>query len=309
MDRENIYSEWLSKKIIGQSGNPETFCSKELRIKFDKICDENFLFYVNYQSYYLNTKKDGENSIKGIRSKILDFLLSTELSNNSLAQINDDVIDDYFMNIYKSNSERQSTYISRINYISGFFGFLFSQNYISHQFNFGKYRNLQFNEERPSNNHKQSLTARQISEFYNSYSDRIDYLYIFEMKYYTSFNDRQIQNISIENVDIANRIITIEGYSQKVPDSIIRNILTLYNQRKLNKLPHVNQFVSNLKPFFAKIGFENFKAKDITETKDKLLLRCPQCGNEFEAIIDNWCAIQYAENGKLWIICRECGNA
>ena len=140
--------------------------------------------------------------------------------------------------------------------------------------------------ERPSNNHKQSLTARQISEFYNSYSDRIDYLYIF-----------------------ANRIITIEGYSQKVPDSIIRNILTLYTQRKLNKLPHVNQFVSNLKPFFEKIGFENFKAKDITETKKKLLLRCPQCGNEFEAIIDNWCAIQYAENGKLWIICRECGNA
>ena len=57
------------------------------------------------------------------------------------------------------------------------------------------------------------------------------------------------------------------------------------------------------------MGFDNIKPKDIfKETRDKLSFRCPQCGKTYEAIVDNWCVVQYTENGKLWIVCRDCGR-
>lgn len=228
MDREQIYAEWLNTTIIGQGGKTEPLCSKGTLKEFEKICDDNFFFYSSYQSYYISTKKDGNSSIKGIRSKLLHFLLSKEIANNSLEYLTDSTLDSYFMTIYNSNSERKRTFISRINYVSGFLKYLFSQNLIPSKFDYNKYRNLKFDEETPSDNLKRALTARQISEFYHYYSDNSEYLYVFEMKYYTEFNDKQIQHLSIDNIDIPNRIITIDGKSQKVPDSIIRNILELH---------------------------------------------------------------------------------
>lgn len=34
----------------------------------------------------------------------------------------------------------------------------------------------------------------------------------------------------------------------------------------------------------------------------------PQCSKEYEAVVDNWCAKQFRENGKFWIVCRRCGE-
>lgn len=37
--------------------------------------------------------------------------------------------------------------------------------------------------------------------------------------------------------------------------------------------------------------------------------RCPECGEKFEAVAENWCVKQYTENSKQIIVCREnCGH-
>ena len=39
------------------------------------------------------------------------------------------------------------------------------------------------------------------------------------------------------------------------------------------------------------------------------LWTCPECGEKFEAVAENWCVKQYTEDGKQIIVCREnCGH-
>lgn len=294
---------------VKQSGKKVTFCGKSVINDFNKICDQNFEFYVLYQDHYLNEEKKSLLSMLGIRSKIKDFLLSDELSNKPLNIVPLETIDMYFYNVYATNNDTKKTFISRVDYINGFLKYLFEQGLIPKKFNSEKFRGLQFKEEATDKNKKKAITPKQVSEFHAKCKDKPEYLYVFDMKYYTDFDDEQIQSLTMKNVDISNRTITIDEKSVVVPESVINNIIEIDRSNRLGELAGVKQYFIYLKPVFEELGFKNIKPKDITlETKKRLSFTCPQCGNEYEAIVENWCAVQYTESGAFWIVCRGCGS-
>ncbi len=315
MNREELFTQWKKMRYIGQHDNVAEFCSKQTINKLRKINDYNFSALLAYQNDYLPdvTSKDYNDKVNTYlkyRSSIVRFLTSDILSDRQLDHINQDVLDDYLD--YK-NYKARSTYYNNISYLKSFFQFLFENGY-SINFDFDTYRsNAELIDSNPSNSNNAmvNLTPKQISEFYEICKDKPEYRYIVDMKYYTSFSDEEIKNLTLENVDIDNCTIIIDDCVETVPAKLINTIVELNSRGRLGKLNNITTYFNkrNLKPIFQQLGVSNIKSKDITkETKEKLSFRCPQCGNEYEAIVDNWCAVQYVENGQLWIVCARCGN-
>jgi len=306
MDRKAIYEEWQNKKVEGQNRKLTKFCDERTIKKVEQICDRNFYYYVQYQNYLedgLNKKEITYSSLKTKRSKILNFLISKELGNQPLEIMNQETLDKYFNRICDSVEEQ--TFVNAVNNIKSFLKYLNEKGYILNNYDFPELKNLTSKTEK---NSMKPLTAEQISKFYDRYKDKPEYLYIFDMEYYTDFDDNVIENLSMDNVDIVNKTVTLGNKKITVPTVIIDHILRLEKKNKLGRLLTVISYFSKFKPIFQEMGFNNIKPKDIKETREKLSFRCPQCGKTYEAIVDNWCVVQYTENGKLWIVCRDCGR-
>ena len=309
IDRGAIYEEWQNKMVEGQGGELEKFCSEQTIKKLEQICDKNFYYYVQYQNHLEDKLKKKENknyaTLKTQRSKILNFLISNELGNRPLEMITQKTLNKYFEKIYGSGIEGD-TFATEVRYVKRFLKYLNEEGYILNNYDFPELKNLNSKTEK---NLMKPLTPEQVSIFYDSYKDSPEYLYVFDMKYYTDFKDVDIKNLSMDNIDIDNSRITVNNTSINVPKKVIAHILELDKKKKLGKLSSVSAYFAKLKPLFQKMGFDNIKPKDIfKETRDKLSFRCPQCGKTYEAIVDNWCVVQYTENGKLWIVCRDCGR-
>lgn len=137
-----------------------------------------------------------------------------------------------------------------------------------------------------------------------------EYLYVFDMLYYSDFENHQIKSLTVsDNVDVQSNLIRFGDSICHVPIRVIENILVLNETGRLGNLLNVRQYILNMRPLLEEeFDFENIRPKDIKETRKKCFLQCPQCGRRFEAVIENWCGMQYSETGEIWIVCKECEN-
>lgn len=313
MDRREIYSMWLATTYRNQDGYDTPLCNEKTIQKFNSVNDFNLKCYADYQDFYLRTRDVA--SIPSIRAKILQFLLSDGVKKIPLKDVTVSVLDQFFEN-RKQTAARQ-TFESIVSYLSGFFEFLQSERIVSNVFVSEKYRAWAL--ECPDSNSKaaQPMRAGQVSEFRNyllaeavEHPVYREYLYVFDMLYYSDFENHQIKSLTVsDNVDVQSNLIRFGDSICQVPLRVIENILALNETGRLGNLLNVRQYILNMRPLLEEeFDFENIRPKDIKETRKKCFLQCPQCGRSFEAVIENWCGMQYSETGEIWIVCKECGN-
>lgn len=301
IERERLYQEWKNKRYNGQA-----LCSQKMIEKFKKISDENFKCFVEYQNYFIdsgNMKKIG--TFKTIRSKIIDFLSSDVIKDVNIIQLSQELIEDYFISFLRQESD--NTYNARLSYIKRFIEF-FSDR-MENELDFICLR-LKKDEIVESELYvKKSLTAQQIALCRNEYKDDLKKLYIFEMFYYTQFNKEELKNITYSDFDIIDSSISFQGKKAYVPKNLANIIEQLKDDPILSRSYDFDYLIEQMKEELKKYEIMNFKPKDLTETRNAVYWRCPQCGSEYEAVVGNWCAKQYTEDGDLWIVCREkCGR-
>lgn len=298
MDRKAIYSEWLGLKFEGRA-----FCSNQTIKKCDMVLDINFEYYVEYQNY-LFEKETNITSIRQRRSKILDFLSSYIMKDCSLNSVTQEQIESYFFNVLGTDSD--STYMARVNYVKGFFDYLSER--LPNKIEWNGLR-LSRDELNTSNEFvKKAMTAKQISFCRNRYKNDLRKLYIFEMLYYTDFSKEEIKNLKFDDVDFIDYTINL-GKKVNIPKSLIKLIADMHKKGLLEQTYDIDACIEQMKKELKEYGINNFKPKDVAETKKLIYWRCPQCGRSYEAIADNWCVCQYTDTGNYWIVCREnCGN-
>lgn len=313
MDRSKIYSMWLATTYRNQDGHDTPLCNNRTIQKFNDVNEFNIRCYADYQDFYLKTHDVA--SMPSIRAKILQFLLSDGVKCIQLKDITADIVDKFFED--RKQTTVKKTFETIVSYLSGFFEFLQNERIISNVFDSEKYRTWAL--ECPDSNSKaaQPMRAGQVSEFRNyllaeavEHPVYREYLYVFDMLYYSDFENRQIKSLTVlDNVDVQSNLIRFGDSICKVPIRVIENILTLNETGRLGNLLNIRQYILNMRPLFEEeFDFENLRPKDIKETRKKSFHQCPQCGQSFEAVIENWCGMQYNETGEIWIVCKECGN-
>ncbi len=294
--REEIYSEW--EKITCEDGT--AFFGKESRKKFDKISDVHFSLYERYQSHLFAIETNRKSAVNR-RSRILDFLLWLESINCSLSNITQDALDTYFAGKKK---DKATTITSRVNYLKDFF--IYHAEIFSETIDVDRYRKSAENIAK-----MQQLTPYQISHCRQRYKDDWRKLYIFEMIYYTDFTDEEIKNVKIEDVNHMDCSIQNKDASKKihVPSHLIELIDKMNERGIFGCSFDIVAYIGQMREELKSLNIQNFNVKDGIATRRKTFCECPQCGNKYEMIADNWCVIQYTENGAFWIVCREkCGR-
>lgn len=313
MDRSEIYSTWLSTTYKSQDGYDTPLCNEKTIRKFNGVNDFNLRCYADYQEFYLRTRDVA--SIPSIRAKILQFLLSDGVRDIPLSDVTESILDDFFEN-RKQTAARQ-TFESIVSYLGGFFEFLQSERIVSNVFISEKYRSWALECQDSNSKAAQPMRARQVSEFRNYLLTEAvehpvyrEYLYVFDMLYYSDFENQQIKSLTVsDNVDVQSNLIRFGDNVCQVPIRVIENILALNETGRLGNLLNVRQYILNMRPLLEEeFDFENIRPKDIKETRKNCFIQCPQCGRRFEAVIENWCGMQYSETGEIWIVCKECGN-
>lgn len=299
-ERERLYQEWKNRRYNGQ-----VLCSQETIEKLKGISDENFKCFVEYQNYCINISNMKIGTFKTRRSKIIDFLLSEVIRDVNITQLSQEMIENYFLK--DLGNQGDNTYNTRLSYIKKFLDF-FSDR-MENQLEINSLR-LKKDEVVESELYiKKSLTAQQIALCRNEYKNDLRKSYIFEMFYYTQFNKEELKKITYSDFDIIDSSINFQGKKAYVPNNLVNIIEQLKDDPILTRNYDFDYLIEQMKEELKKYGIMNFKPKDLTETRNAVYWRCPQCGSEYEAVIENWCAKQYTEDGNLWIVCREnCGK-
>lgn len=260
---------------------------------------------MEYQDYCINTVHMDMKSYKPRRSKIIDFLISDFMKDINVESITQEVIENYFMSYLRN--ERDNTYNSRYSYIKAFFDYHAEKIANKIEFEGLRLKKSEVNESEFFV--RNPLSAKQIALCMDEYKNDLKKLYIFEMFYYTQFTKEDLKNITYSDFDVIEGSFNYNGRKEYVPDNLISVIEQLKEEPILTRYYDVDYIIEQMKEDLRKHGVMNFKPKDLIATRQNVFWKCPQCGSQYEATVDNWCAKQYTEDGNLWIVCRKnCGR-
>lgn len=295
MNRIEVYNVWKTKKVNGTS-----FMGDVLIKKLDRISDANWEEFVEFIDYMCETKPA---SVKGYRSKIIDFLTSEEMLECSIYNIYHKKMCEYLSG---KRFKSKDTFESYVAYIKAFFEYF---NIIS--VDWDRIKNdssFYVNEEDEEINETEIYSAEQISEARELIKNDIKQRFIFEM-FYLGLTRQDIQNINYECFDLIEGVLKYSGKVFVLNDNILKLVKKLDADGYFDTSQNVDYTVDKMKRVLADVGITNFKYKDVNKTREMMLFRCPQCGNLYEAVADNWCVAQYVKAGNMWLVCRErCGN-
>lgn len=300
MDWEELYRKWTSEKIDGQQ-----IFDKKLIPKINDINEYNRELYVEYHNYFLS---DGSlSSYKNYRSKIFNFLTDNHIKRKKLYEITQEDLENYFLeHIY---IDKATTFNSRVNYISDFFKF--HKDKLRIELVFNKLLSNKAEIEKDKNNVSVPLTSEQIEFYRQRYYIQPIKLFLFEMVYYTgiSLKDFRALNYGLFNKEQGEFILK-NNKRIKVPLHLIPIVERLKNEWFFNANKDYAELINEIKKELREDGIvENFKYSDIIKTAEETaFIKCPECGEKFEAIANNWCVKQYYASGQHWIVCRKCGD-
>lgn len=279
------------------------FCDKETINKCNNVIDSNFEYFVQYQDDCL--KKNSITSIRSYRSIVLDFLTSELMKATTLRDVTQEQVEEYIISFLGKYSD--SNYNTRISCLMQFFKF--HKSIMRFNIDISGLRIKKAEIVTSESNKTIALSAKQVSQCRELYKNDLEKLFIFEMLYGTDIDDKALKRLRYANFDSTDNSFKLKNKKIYVSDSIAKLVDELKESKVLNQSYDVVWIIEGMKADFKKLGVENLKIKDIQETRKKLCWRCPQCGEYFEAVADNWCACKYTEEGKYWIVCKEnCGR-
>jgi len=299
MEREQIYTKWLNTRIDGK-----VLCSEDTIRKCRLLSDYNFDLFVDYQNDFLKQGKSIK-SYKSIRSKILEFLSSSKIREIKLDDITQEDIDEHLLGFI--NNESDNNYNNRVKHIKGYLEF--HKNKLKNSIDLSSLLIDSKEITTSKKNIKSSLTAEQVALCEEKYKNNLTKLFIFKLLYYTDITTEEIIDLKYSDFDTLDNSFNIGERKIFVPNSMVELISSLRDEPILSRKFYIDHIVKNMKQELKEVGISNFKPKDMQKTHELLFLRCPQCGCKYEAVVDNWCARQFTDNGKFWIVCREkCGK-
>ena len=284
---------------------------KKINQMIENMTDDTFNIFYNWIIELRNSGRS-ENTISNYRPKVRDCLISSTFRNRDLASITSNELEEYFLGCITPKM-KPNTYQTIIDYNKSFFSFACPAIISDIDWETLKLKKDELEPDNPA----QSLDARIIDLCRDLYSDFnfIDKLrkrFIFEVMLQTDLTSKEIGELNYNNF-----VFKYEGDEityfletndiRSIPKSLYE-IATKMNQNSLFNFD-TQTYVSQMKIELKELGVINFKRSDLDKTRETRFMSCPQCGQKYEAVPENWCLRNFYDEGQLWIVCRRCGTA
>lgn len=294
MDRERIYEIWTSQKLK----NGEQIAGVQTINKCKKLSDENFNVFYKYIESIMD-----DSAFKQRRSRVLDFLLYLDKNKIEFKTVTQKSMDIYFENCGQKKGA-DNTLMTRVNYLKNMFDFY--KGTVESEIDFDKYRINKM--EIKMKNPMKSLTIKQLEECRGFYRDDMEKQYIIEMLYETEFTDRDLVELTYDKFSVVDRSFDFNGKKIVVSPNLANIIQKVKNTKIFTNKYYIMTLLEHIKDDLANIDINNINPRDLKKTRKNMMFKCPQCNKEYEAVVDNWCAKQFRNDGRFWIICRACGE-
>lgn len=302
MDWNKLYNQWQLEKLEGQP-----IINKQMIKKFNNMNEYNRELYVDYHNYFLNKRKGSLTSYKNYRSKLIDFLTDSNIRNKKLHEITQEDLDNYLYE--RLNNEKSTTFTSRIDYIKDFL--IFHKDKLQRKLVFDNLRYTSSEIEKDKENKATPLTCEQVEKIREIYYTQPTKLFAFEMIYNEriSLKELKLLKYKLFHKDLGVFILS-DDTRIKVPEHLFPLIDSLKEDKFFNSDKSYSDLINEVKKELREHGVvQNFKYSDIIKTvEDMTFIKCPECGKKSEAIVDYWCAKQYNEGTRFWIVCKKCGE-
>lgn len=303
MDRNKVYEKL--RKMKNQEG--ELLWGDKSINNLKSLSDINLYYYLDYLNLLIENNSL-DDSFKTMRSSQVDFLKFLSDKNLIFIDIKQDIVDEYF-SMY-SHQDSQTTN-NRVNYLKNFISYFSINNDIDldkHKIksarNEAKMPIIKAAELSKAKNYYRKIRQNEKSNS-TSYIVATKKLFVLEMFFYTDLSEKNIGKYFKGNRKISENSLDFNNKQYPVPLSLIELI------REINESPNtydtldMKTVVNSMKIELSSFNMENLSSKGAEQTNKKLFWTCPQCGEKYLAIAENWCVKQYTDNGENWIVCRE----
>ena len=279
------------------------------RIK--QLSESNRAIFIEYHSFWMDEISKGKKKFTSYGNyrtaaiDLLEYLTQHKLTLNDLTQ---NILDEFYFSFQDTTKKEVKT--NNKNAFVNLFLETFADRIITE---------LDFNKMRFSS--KSVIDAQESTEPLNSEEvdqiklylmERIYDRLIFELSYKNDLTIAQIMKISWKNYDEDSH----NFYIDEKLISLDSELINLIHSKK-DDLSFFREFrnETDFKKYIADLSKElqrNKKLKRMITWKNISMaksimtyIKCPHCGESFEAVSENWVIRQYDLRGKMWIVCKE----
>lgn len=125
------------------------------------------------------------------------------------------------------------------------------------------------------------------------------------MFFFTPLTIEEIKKFQKEESVFDDNSIYFQEKRYPVPESLIKLIKEMDESSLLRGTHYTRGTTEDIQKDLSEYGMEDISSQGAKHTRDAIFWTCPQCGEKYLAIAENWCVKQYTDNGENWIVCRE----
>lgn len=300
MDRKELYERLRKLK----DPNGKNLFGKDTIEKLEALTEQNLQYYVDYLMHLIDT--NDFKSFKTYRSKHLDLLKYISSIGCDLLNITQEIVEDYFAMYSHEDIDTTNT---RVYYIKKLFKFF------NIEIDIEKYivKDNQNEDKMPRIKAEEFSKARFFYRKIRSstpvdsdkYIVATKKLFVLEMFFYTPLRKEYVGDFFREQGSYDDKHIYFHSKKYPVPKSLISLIKEMRESDGLYDTLDVETMVGHMKIDLAKYNMGNLSSKGAEKTTKTIFWTCPQCGEKYLAIADNWCVMQYTSGGEHWVVCRD----
>ena len=304
VDREKIYSKWKNTR---RTDGKLAFGEETLeRVK--NLSDQALLCF---DEYFDSIVASGAvDSMQTYRSKILSFLEYISARNIELSEVTQEVIDAHFFENREKGLEERGFYLKKL------FAYFNVEGIDVDKHKNPKNRSAAekmpwINAETFSRAQdiyksvRKSNAAGENEDSIKKYKLATKKLFVLKMFFYTPLRIEYIGDYWKIGLPVEDNAIIFNGKMYNVPLSLIELITEIRESGLIDDPMDMKTILDNLRNELAEFNMGKLDSTGAKKTRDTIFWTCPQCGNIFEAIAENWCVKQYTEDGENWVVCRE----
>ncbi len=261
-----------------------------------KLSEDNQKWFKNYLNWLPQNGVTTKNSIEEYRStaiNIMELLPESDVNNLTLEQII----------FFLSDNEKPNTYNKKVNFTKKFFIFLKESEQLELQFPIEGIDKLlkKYNakEIKSQTDTAKPLQFKEISKIREALKVYPAGLFFFEMTLRYGVTFKQWPDLNEDNYDIETK--TFKSLNIVVEQDI--HELIIANPKILKR-----KSFQGILTYYSKKLEINFSYYDIIATRKEYFLKCFFCNKIFENTSKNWVLVQFPNDDKKWIVCRNCGT-
>ena len=219
-----------------------------------------------------------------------------------------------YIQIHIDNNFSENTINAVISAISGFRKYLIDHHpdIFGEKFLDGLLDLKEYNGEK-KNIPYQPLNLVQLNHTKEFIKQNVRARYIFEIIYQMKISKKDIEICSPKYADKDRMVFVVENKVIKY-NEIIKNLLyKLEEDPKITdefSIAMVNYWIKKIEKHLKDKGVYNINKKlsylDISKTHEAFFIKCPNCGNEYESVSNNWALAKLEGVEELFLMCANC---